>query len=66
MASFCYFKRNNFSVNLNKTDKDTFFKMYYIGWLNINETHVTADNSIINNVEFLFFSDLKIVYYNNY
>ena len=39
---------------------------YYIGYLNIHGTHVTAHNSTNNNIVFFFVSDLKIVYYNNY
>ena len=38
----------------------------FIGCLNIHGTHVTANNSINDNVVFFFVSDLKIVYYNNY
>ena len=37
-----------------------------IGCLNIDGTHVTANNSTNNNAVFFFVSDLKIVYYNNY
>ena len=38
----------------------------YIGYLIIHRTHVTANNSINNNVVFFLVSDLKIVYYNDY
>ena len=41
-------------------------KYLYIECLNIHGIHVTINNSIKNNVEFFFVSDLKIVYYNNY
>ena len=34
--------------------------------LNILGTYVTTNNSINNKPEFFFYSDLKIVYYNNY
>ena len=37
-----------------------------IGCLNIQGTHVTANNSTNYNVMFFIVSDLKIVYYNNY
>ena len=37
-----------------------------IGCLNIHGTHVTANNSTINNVVSSFISDLKVVYYYNY
>ena len=36
-----------------------------IGCLDIHGTHLTANNSVNNNV-FFFVSDLKIVYYDNY
>ena len=36
------------------------------GCVSIHGTHMTAYNSINNNVVFSFVSDLKIVYYNNY
>ena len=36
------------------------------GVLIIYGLHVKASNSTNNNVEFLFVSDLKIVYYNSY
>ena len=38
----------------------------YIGCRNIHGTHVTDSNSTNNNVVFFFFSDLKIVSYNDY
>ena len=38
----------------------------FTGCLKTHGTHVTANNSTNNNVEFIFVSDLKIVYYNNY
>ena len=38
---------------------------FYIGCLSILETHVTADNSINNNVVFIFVSELKIIHSNN-
>ena len=34
-----------------------------IGCLNINVTHVTANNSSTNDNIFFFLSDMKIVYY---
>ena len=42
----------------------------YVGCLNIHGTHVIANNSTHNNVVFffvfVFVSDLKIMFYNNY
>ena len=38
----------------------------YIGCLNIHGTHVTANNSINDNVAFFFASYFKIVYYHIY
>ena len=38
----------------------------YIMCLNILRTHVTANNSINNNVVFFLVSVLRIVYSNNY
>ena len=38
----------------------------YMGCLNIDRTHVTANNSTNTNVGFFFVSDLKIEYYKNY
>ena len=37
-----------------------------IGCLNIDGTHVTANNSTNNNVVFFPVSDFKIIYNNNY
>ena len=41
-------------------------QLFNIWCLNIHGTHVTANNSTNDNVVFLFVSDFKIVYYNNY
>ena len=38
----------------------------YIGYPNINGTHVTVNKSTNNNNMFFLVSDLKTVYYNNY
>ena len=55
-------------IPLGKINPTTILHRYQlwinIGCLNIHGTHVTANNSTDNNV--VFFSDLKIVYCNNY
>ena len=58
-----------------ETKPNIFIELYLIsyikdernmGCLNIHRTHVTVNNSTNKNAVFIFVSDLKIVYYNNY
>ena len=57
-------KKSIMCAHLRDTVKRKILRTYC---LNIDGTHVIANNSTNNDVVFLFFvSDLKIAYYNNY
>ena len=52
-------------INKQTQKPRVFSNMYIFIYLSIDGTHVTANNST-NNKMFIFVSDLKMIYINNY
>ena len=52
-------------MQLKRKPKQTHW-YWYIGYLDLHETHVTANNSAYKNIISFLVSNLKILYYINY